>query len=79
MSATVAVVVCSKYTKRTHTFFVDARAGNDPEFKMAERLLSMPRDEAYSETVRMYCSMLEKAKEYGYVGKNDSEFAYYSQ
>ena len=47
-------------------FFVDKRAADDPDFKVAERFSTMPRDEVYDQAVRIYTSFAPKAKAYGY-------------
>lgn len=46
--------------------FIDKRAADDPDFKVAESFSTMPRDEVYDQAVRIYTSFARKAKAYGY-------------
>lgn len=46
--------------------FADRRAAEDPDLKMAEKIPTMPREEAYEEAVRMFTVMVKRMKEYGY-------------
>lgn len=52
-------------------YFAEKRAGNDPDFKIAEKFTQMPRDEVYDEAVRIYTNMIQKAKNYGYLDTRD--------
>lgn len=64
---------------------VEKRGGEDPDFKVAEKFVYMPRDEVYSEAVRIYTNLLPKAKKYGYLdyekmskkGDEDNVFHFY--
>lgn len=44
----------------------DKRAVEDNSFEVAEKLPMMPREQVYSEAVRMYAVLRQKIKEYGY-------------
>lgn len=46
--------------------FVDKRAGDDPEFKIAEHFSTMPRDEVYDQSVRISSALVKKMQAYGY-------------
>lgn len=46
--------------------FPDQRAGNDPAFKIAEKFSTLPRQNVYSEAVKMFATYVTRKKEYGY-------------
>lgn len=58
-------------------FIADKRAAEDPDYKVAECFSTMPRDEVYDQSVRIFTSLAQKVKDYGY--EDSPNFNYYAE
>jgi len=59
--------------------YIDEKANADPEFKVAEKFSTMPRDEVYDQSVKLYTILAQKAKEYGYDKSENNAMTFFTQ